>query len=563
VAVVVYANAPRNRWALDDVPVIWQNPVAHSVPAAWAARYSPYWPVELGHTAGLYRPAVIVSYAVDWTLSGGDPRWFHLHNVLLHAVASGLVVLVVVVWLPVPAALAAGLVFAVHPVHVEAVANVVGRAELLAAIGLLLAVLAFRSYRWTDSRGARLGWGVATVAAISLALLSKEHAVVAPVVLALDAWLARAGVRRWGTGLLLVTLALTLAWFALWQAIAGGYVEGVVAPALQGLSLGQRLATMLPVYLEVLRLLTWPFRLAYDYSPQVIPLRTEVTAVVVLGALVAGAVVALGASSHRRAPAVAFGILAGLASYLPTSNLLMASGTVLGERTLYLFALAPALIVGWTLARAWEGRWRTIALVGLSALLGVYGIRSFTRTPFWMDSRTVLIESIVANPENYRTRQQLARQRELGGDSLGALAEYLVASELFERDPAVASATAGLALALGRERIALRTVRRAVDHLPRDVFLASLYLELHQELASPEWQRELARARFEWLSGRRAAAGGALERAAVALGQAERLEGLCWELRATRPVVAGLRPGLEQLAEDALQRAGLACGGPG
>jgi hypothetical protein len=466
VALAVYANAPRNRWALDDVPVIWQNPVAHSVPAAWAARYSPYWPVEMGHTGGLYRPAVIVSYAVDWTLSGGDPRWFHLHNVLLHAVASGLVVLIAVVWLPVPAALAAGLVFAVHPVHVEAVANVVGRAELLAAIGVLLAVLAFRSYRCTDSRRARLGWGVATVAAVSLALLSKEHAVVAPVVLALDAWLARSGARRRGIGLLLATLALTVAWFALWQAIAGVYVEGVVAAALRGLSLRQRLVTMLPVYLEVLRLLTWPLRLAYDYSPQVIPLRTGFTAVAALGALVSGAVVALGVSSHRRAPAVAFGILTGLVSYMPASNLLIASGTVLGERTLYLFALAPALTIGWILAWAWGGRLRSVVLVGLGALLAVYGVRSFTRTPFWMDSRTVLIESIVASPENYRTRQQLAHQRELSGDSLGALADYLVAGELFERDPAVASATAALALALGWEHVALREARRAYALVP-------------------------------------------------------------------------------------------------
>lgn len=482
VALAVYANAPRNRWALDDVPVIWQNPVAHSVPAAWAARYSPYWPVEQGHHAGLYRPAVIVSYAVDWSLSGGDPRWFHLHNVLLHAVASGLVVLVAVVWLPVPAALAAGSVFAVHPVHVEAVANVVGRAELLAAIGLLLAVLAFRSYRLTDSRRARLGWGVATVAAVALALLSKEHAVVAVVVLALDAWLARARARRWGIGLLLVTLALTVAWFALWQAIAGAYVEGVVAPALREFSLRQRLATMLPVYLEVLRLLTWPLRLAYDYSPQVIPPRTGFTALAALGALVAGAVVALGVSSRRRAPAVAFGILVGVVSYAPTSNLLFASGTVLGERSLYVPALAPALTVAWIVARAWEGRWRRIALVGLGALLAVYAVRCFTRTPFWVDSRNVLIESVIANPENYRTRRQLARQRALSGDSLGALADYLVAGELFERDPSVATASAALALALGRERVALREARRAFALEPGEPAATAQLVDVYRAL---------------------------------------------------------------------------------
>jgi hypothetical protein len=593
-ALVVYANAPRNRWALDDVPVIWQNPVAHSVPAAWAARFSPYWPPGQGHQAGLYRPAVIMSFAVDWTLFRGEPRWFHLHNVLLHAIAAALVVLVAVAWLPVYAALGAGVVFAVHPVHVEAVANVVGRAELLAAIGLLVAVLAFRKYRRTDSRRARAGWGAATLAAVALALLSKEHAVVAVVLLALDAWLAPVPGRRPGFGLLLLIASVTLAWYAIWQAIAGPYVELATAPGLRHLSGGQRLATMLPVYLEVLRLLTWPLRLAYDYSPQVVVPRTGLTAVALLGGMAAGAVVALGLLSRRRAPAVAFGILAGLATYAPISNLLLVSGTILGERTLYLFVLAPALTVGWILARAWEGRWRRIVLVGLGALLAVYGARSFTRTPFWQDSRNALIESVVAHPENYRARQELARQRELSGDRRGALADYLVAGALFEHDPSVATTSAALALVIGQERIALREARRAytldpgrpaptaqlvavyralgwndsalavaraaLDGRPRNVSLAATHLELHHALASPEWQRVLARARFEWLSGRPAAATRAFDRAAAALEQAEQLDGLCWEVRAARPMATTLRTEWERVAQGVIRRAGMACG---
>ncbi len=482
VAIAVYANAPRNRWALDDVGVIWQNPAAHSLPAAWEARFAPYWPVEQGHRAGLYRPAVIVSYAADWTLSGGEPGWFHAHNVLLHAIASGLVVVVAVAWLPAAAALVAGLVFAVHPVHVEAVANVVGRAELLAAIGLLLAILAFRMHRRAASRRASIAWGAATVAAAALALLSKEHAVVAVVLLALDTWLAPAGTRRRGVGTLLAVLAVTVAWLALWWAVAAAYVEGVAAPALRHLPFGQRLATMLPVYLDVLRLLTWPLSLAYDYSPQVIPQRMEFTAVAALGALVAAAVVALGVLSRRHAPAVAFGILAGVVSYAPTSNLLLASGTALGERTLYIFALAPALAVAWLVARAWEGRWRRIALVALGALLAVYGVRSFTRTPFWMDSRTVLIESVITHPENYRTRRQLARQRALSGDSLAALHDYLVAGELFGLDAAVATESAALALALGRERVALREARRAFALQPGEPAATAQLVEVYLAL---------------------------------------------------------------------------------
>ena len=79
---------------------------------------------------------------MQWSVSGDAPFWFHLVNLLLHALATALVVLVALRWLTPPAALVAGLVFATHAVHVEAVANVVGRAEILSALGMLAAVLA-------------------------------------------------------------------------------------------------------------------------------------------------------------------------------------------------------------------------------------------------------------------------------------------------------------------------------------------------------------------------------------------------------------------------------------
>ena len=80
--------------------------------------FSPYWPLLEGEpAAGLYRPAVILSYAVDWSISGGRPWWFHLVNTLLHGVATALVVLVALAWLTPLGALAVGLVFALHPVH--------------------------------------------------------------------------------------------------------------------------------------------------------------------------------------------------------------------------------------------------------------------------------------------------------------------------------------------------------------------------------------------------------------------------------------------------------------
>src|SRR5207245_2493071 len=80
-------------------------------------------------------------YAIDWQV-GGAAWWFHAVNVAWHAGASVAVAWLARLWSGERAALAAGLLFAVHPVHVEAVANIVGRAEVMAGLFAILAVYA-------------------------------------------------------------------------------------------------------------------------------------------------------------------------------------------------------------------------------------------------------------------------------------------------------------------------------------------------------------------------------------------------------------------------------------
>src|SRR5207248_2680337 len=116
----------------------------------------------------------------DWQVSAGGSGWFHFVNALLNAVVGVLVMLVLARWLPTPAAMVAGLVFVVHPVHVEGVASLVSRAELLAAAGILAAVLAARRGRWPLA-----------LAAAAAAMLSKEHGVMVGAVIFLDDWLTR------------------------------------------------------------------------------------------------------------------------------------------------------------------------------------------------------------------------------------------------------------------------------------------------------------------------------------------------------------------------------------
>src|SRR3989442_14159804 len=137
-AVVVYLGALWNRFAVDDLPIIVLNPLVGDASGMWRAFAAPYWPSDLG--GHMYRPLVIASFALDHLIDGA--AWFHGVNLLWHAGAAVAVAALARRWMGDVGALVAGLLFAVHPVHVEAVANVVGRAELMAAVFVVLAVYA-------------------------------------------------------------------------------------------------------------------------------------------------------------------------------------------------------------------------------------------------------------------------------------------------------------------------------------------------------------------------------------------------------------------------------------
>ncbi len=596
-ACVAYLGALRNDWALDDHPVIARNPVAHSPGAALAAAFSPYWPPEDGLSAGLYRPLTVLSYGVDWALSGGRPWWFHLVNALLHGVVTGLVVLVAAAWLPAVGTLVAGLLFAVHPVHVEAVANVVGRAELLAAGWLLAAVLAARRYRAASDRPRRWWLGLAVLAAVG-AQLSKEHGVVAIALLGLDHLLER---RRPGqvsrppvADLYLSVAAATIAYVYLWQAVSGDFVAAAAVVPLRDLTTGQRLAAVLPVQLEVLRLLVWPWDLAAEYGPQIIPVRQSWTWIAASGGAVALAILALGVLVARRAPAVGFAVLAAGLAYAPTSNLLFVSGVVLAERALYLSVLAPAIVLGWLVASAGNRHVR-LATAGLALLLGAsHSVRTLTRIPFWRDTRTVVVEGFIEHPESFAAHVRLARAREQTGDVQGAIAQYLAANAIYDgysfvpvraarlalssgrltlarelarlasaldpHHPEVAHVTSRVLLALGRRDSSVAVLRQAIEARPLNVPALESYVAVLDTVGAADWQRRLARARLSWRKGLPVSASLELDTALGQLTGGPYSPGECWELARSAELAATLNQRLARKIESLLAQASISSG---
>src|SRR5437879_4025596 len=126
-----------NGFVEDDHWVVEQRPLLQHPASLAAILTEPFWPESFG--GGLWRPTTLLSYTLDYRISR-SPHWFHAGNVVWVAVATAFLTLLAAELLGAPGGLIAGLLFAAHPVHVEAYATVIGRAELLAAAGYAAAL---------------------------------------------------------------------------------------------------------------------------------------------------------------------------------------------------------------------------------------------------------------------------------------------------------------------------------------------------------------------------------------------------------------------------------------
>jgi protein O-mannosyl-transferase len=454
IAAALYLPTLRFGVVQDDRAIVAANPAAHSLGAAVRGFAQPYWPPP--SEGGLYRPLTILSFAVDWTISGGRVGWLHVMNALWYGLAAALVVVVLWRWLPGAGAVAAGLIFALHPLHVEGVASLVSRAELLAGVGLLGGIVA-----------ARRGWWAAAVALAVMALFSKEHGVVTGVAILIDDWLQGPGARRYPIGLYLALAVATFGFIGLWWVVGRqGAVD--VAPPFIGATTGARLALAGPAVLRAARLLVWPLDLSADYGPQVIRVRDGLSLAAVGGAFVVAAVPALVWWCRRRAPAIALAAGVAALTYLPTSNLFFPSGVVLAERNLFLAVLLPAAAAGLAaeqLRRRWGWRPMIYAVAVLCLLLGT---RSVLRLPAWRDNRALLLRLLAEHPESSRAHASAAGVLAGVGDSAGARRQYEIADSLFSGDPIVDGARAFFLYGAGDTAQAAAIARRARSKVPRN-----------------------------------------------------------------------------------------------
>lgn len=466
IAIAVSAAALRNGFTYDDIPMIVENGRVTTLSPPWVYFGQSYWP-----GGGLYRPLTVWLLALEWQLSGGGAWLFHAVNILLHAAVTVLVYRLALRALPSPWAGLAALLFAVHPVHVEAVANVVGVSELLCAGFVLAAVLlGLRGVSGGFTPGLRLG----TIALGMLAAISKEQGFMTPVLLLAGAGVlgappAMTSLRRAAPvalGLLLMLVALLLTRAAVLGSLTG---QDPFVP-LQAAAPSARAWIALGTVPEWGRLLFWPARLSFDYSPP----GHGVAATPGIAHVVAAAILAAGAwlawACRRNAAAVTLGFLWIVISLVPVSNLLMPTGILLAERTLYLPSVGAVLMVaglaelGWRALAPRPARW--LVPVSLGALLVAGAVRSVSRAAVWRSNDALMATVDVDAPDNYRAHRIRGMELDRQGHVDRAEAEYRRSIALWGRDARVYEDLAILLHRQGRIAEAARVLDTGLQVAP-------------------------------------------------------------------------------------------------
>jgi len=403
----IYANTLGHDFALDDAIVITDNSID-----TFYGFFNDESKTNLV-AGGRYRPLTPAMFALEQQISSG-PFLHHLLNVLWY----GLLVAVVFGFvrdlakdddrLPWWFALGVAALFAAHPLHTEAVANIKGRDEIIALLGALGGTwLIFRSAERQHFLGAAAG-----AVLVFLGCLAKENALtflaVIPAVLLVfggkDQSMAR--LKYFLPALAAVGLFLVVRTSVIGFSLGDPVLELMNNPFLElkngswnHLSAGDRFATVMHTLWEYIRLLFVPTGLVHDYYPMSVPVKSWGQFTPWLGLLLHLGLGAFALLKFRSYRFIALGILIYLASLSIVSNVFFSVGTNMSERFLFMPSLGWAIAVTALVVRGVRKYSGTLAYV-IPVLVLLFSGLTIARNPVWKDNFTLFTTDVEKQPNS-------------------------------------------------------------------------------------------------------------------------------------------------------------------
>jgi tetratricopeptide (TPR) repeat protein len=443
----------------DDDDYVTQNPLLRDAAGLWSIWFAP---TELPQ----YYPVVHTTFWLEFQLWGLHPAGYHVVNVLLHA-ANALLLQRVLARLGLPGAWLAALVFALHPVHVESVAWITERKNVLSGLFYLLAARAF--LRWQE-RGSAPGTAAVpwpAFAWFALALLAKTTACSLPAALLLLAW--------WRDGAIARRL-----WLACLPFLGLGFALAMVTAALErghvraegtefAFTFAERLLIAGRAPWHYLATLVWPVDLCFNYERWQLDARSPAQWAFPAATLATLALLFAARRRLGRGPLAAMLFFGGtLVPALGFFNVYPMRYSFVADHFQYLASLGPitlaAAAAAGFVARQGGAAARRIAVVATAALAVLLGVATAAQVRCYTNRETLWQDTLRKNPRSWLAMTNLAGLHIERGELDAAVAEL-------ERSLAVHDA-AETRFALGTALHRLGRLDRARSELERGVALA-------------------------------------------------------------------------------------------
>ena len=433
-----------------------------------------YWSLIAGTgsykgSTDYWRPLSLISHLTDIHLFGLHSGWHHAVNVLLHATNSVILFLLLrsmtgAIW---RSAMVAAL-FAIHPLHVESVAWIAERKDVLSGLFFLLTLGAYTRYARRPSRPFPMASYLLVLCCSALAMMSKPMVVTIPcVLLLLDYWpLERVGKVSWGRLVVEKSPLFLMSFGVAW--LTSNADGGMNQQMMESIGLWWRLGMAIVAYATYLKQMVWPLGMVvfYPHPGTSLQLWSVFLSLAVLLMITTWVI------KQRKRGSLFVGWFWYVGMLFPVIGLIQSGSQSHADRYTYLPLIGIFIMIVWALADFSQRSPRcqkAMALVGGIMLLVLMAFAA-RQTSVWRNSKTLWIHSIEAGVDHPMVQNNLGEAFLTEGNMIEALPHFQRAIEMNSNDITALLNLGGISLMQGKNEEAVARFRHCLEKDPQNAF---------------------------------------------------------------------------------------------
>ena len=491
ISFITYSVSLDNDFVYDDYLAVKANPIITSLKNIPAIFSTDYWNTNNLELASLYRPLTIFSYAINYSLSKYEPFSYHLFNIIIHGLNSVLLYLLLLrLFKNLNLAAISSVFFAVLPVHSEAVISIVGRSELLSFFFVILSLILYNKYCEVNST--EKVYLLLSMLSFLFALLSKENAVSLLLLLPLFTFcfvdklsfrdffqkLRSRLILHYSGYIFIFIMYLMIRYFVLHKIFALN-IAFDDNPLIAEKSVITRFLTAFDVLNHYISLILFPLTLSADYSYNQIPIIHSLFTNGLIVSIICITFFLIILIIKRKNYFVAFfSAFFFVGSYVIVSNIFFLTGTIMGERLIYLPSVGFCILLGFIFNKAFERFPKilsiTIAVV-LVIIISLYSFRITLRDKDWQDNFTFFEKLVQTSPNSAKAHLNYALSLKIKKKYDEEISELEIALRINPKDTTASIRLAEAYMNMNRTKDAEKVIIRGLKNNPDDESLLNFY----------------------------------------------------------------------------------------